>query len=87
MGKRPILTLYGRDGCHLCDEALRELRSLAALFECDVETVDIESDDELLRRYMFEIPVVAVGDVEIAKAPIRPGVLEDALRGHLCHQP
>ena len=41
--------------------------------------VDIESDDELLRRYMLEIPVVTVGGREVARAPIYESALEDAL--------
>lgn len=44
-----------------------------------VRTVDIEGDDELLRRFMFEIPVVEVQGEVIARAPVREGALEDRL--------
>jgi glutaredoxin len=53
------LVLYGRPDCHLCDEAragLEQLRADGASFE--LEEVDIESDDELLRRYLERIPVI-----------------------------
>jgi glutaredoxin len=55
------LVLYGRPDCHLCDEAragLEALRSDGLAFQ--LEEVDIESDDELLRRYLERIPVIEV---------------------------
>ena len=55
------LTLYGRPGCHLCDEArdsILGLREQGYAFE--LREVDIETDDELLRTYLERIPVVAV---------------------------
>ncbi len=60
------VTLYGRDGCHLCDDAravLQELRGRVGGF--DLVVVDIESDDELHRRYLERIPVVALDGVEL----------------------
>jgi glutathione S-transferase len=60
------LVLYGRPDCHLCDEARAGLEALqrdGADFE--LEEVDIESDDGLLRRFLERIPVIEV-DGEIA---------------------
>jgi glutaredoxin len=51
--------LYGRPDCHLCDEAragLESLRSDGVRFE--LEEVDIESDDQLLSRFLERIPVI-----------------------------
>ncbi len=56
-----VVTLYGRPGCHLCDEArerLEELRRMGAGFE--LREVDIEGEDELHRRMLELIPVVEV---------------------------
>ena len=55
------LTLYGRPGCHLCDEAREELKRLHIPY---VE-VDIDSDDELLRRYLERIPVGVLDGEEL----------------------
>ena len=55
------ITLYGRPGCHLCEEAREVLRRAGAPFE----EVDIESDDELFKRYLERIPVVAVDGDEV----------------------
>jgi glutaredoxin len=55
------LVLYGRPGCHLCDDARAALQRIGHPFE----DVDIEADDELLRRYLERIPVVALDGEEL----------------------
>ncbi len=54
------VTLYGRPGCHLCDEARRVVsRVCADLGEGFVE-VDIDGDAALIERFGEEIPVTFV---------------------------
>jgi len=55
------LILYGRPGCHLCDDARTVLERVGHPFE----EVDIEADDELLARYLERIPVVALDGTEL----------------------
>ena len=60
------VVFYGRPDCHLCDEVRGEIGRLAAHYGWDLalREVDIESDDELFKRYLERIPVVVVeGDV------------------------
>ena len=53
------VVLYGRPDCHLCDEARAGLqRLLAEGVSFELEEIDIESDDDLLRRYLERIPVI-----------------------------
>jgi hypothetical protein len=55
----PLVKLYARPDCHLCDEAragLERLRADGVDFE--LEEIDIESGDELLRRFLERIPVI-----------------------------
>jgi glutaredoxin len=59
------VTLYGRDGCHLCDDARDVLLRLRAETPFELVERDIETDDELLRRYLERIPVVAVDGTEL----------------------
>ncbi len=64
----PLVTLYARRGCHLCDDARATLQRLRA--EPDgarfrLEEVDIESDDRLLLAYLERIPVVALDGEEL----------------------
>jgi glutaredoxin len=56
------LVLYSRPGCHLCDDAREVLQRIGHPFE----EVDIDSDDELLRRYLERIPVVALDGKELS---------------------
>jgi glutaredoxin len=56
---RAQLVLYSRPGCHLCEEALEELLALHREgYRFDLHEVDIESDEELLRRMLERIPVL-----------------------------
>jgi Glutaredoxin-like domain (DUF836) len=57
----PVVTLYSRPGCHLCDEARAEILAIRrALPAFDLREVDIETDERLLRTYLERIPVVEV---------------------------
>ena len=60
----PVVTVYSRRDCHLCDEALAALDSIDRE-GLVVEVVDIESDDGLLARYLERIPVIALDGVEL----------------------
>jgi c-di-GMP-related signal transduction protein len=55
------VVLYGRPGCHLCEEALAAIVALHAEgYRFELREVDIESDELLLRRLLERIPVVEV---------------------------
>lgn len=74
-----MVTLYGGAGCALCGHVCQMLEEFAPRFRYVIREIDVHGDDELLRRYMLEIPVVEVDGAVIAKAPIRRETLEDAL--------
>jgi glutaredoxin len=57
--------LYGRPGCHLCDDALAVLERIRADQPFALSTVNIEDDDALLRAYLERIPVVALDGEEV----------------------
>jgi glutaredoxin len=59
------VTLYGRAGCHLCDDARAVLERVRAGAPFTLEEVDIETDDALLKRYLERIPVVALDGEEL----------------------
>lgn len=48
------LVLYGKESCHLCDEAEVILRELGIV----AEYIDIESDASLQEDYGIRIPVL-----------------------------
>jgi glutaredoxin len=61
----PTITLYGRPGCHLCDEARAALERVRAQIPFEVHSVNIEDDEALLRTYLERIPVVALDGEEV----------------------
>lgn len=66
MSAAPVEVLvHVREGCHLCEEALRTLAALAEREPMLVRAVDIEADDALHRRYLERIPVVVVAGREL----------------------
>jgi glutaredoxin len=76
---QPLVTLYGRPGCHLCDDARAALEGLRAELRFDLREVDITADDELHRRYLERIPVVAVGGEELFEYFVDEDVLRQRL--------
>jgi hypothetical protein len=70
----PDLILYGRPGCHLCEDAhviLDALLARRAETGLPVPVVvrrNIEDDEDWHRRYLVTIPVMALGDRELELA-------------------
>jgi len=60
-----VVTLYGRPGCHLCDEARTVLERIRVARPFRLEEIDIESDDALFKLYLERIPVIALDGVEL----------------------
>lgn len=86
----PELILYGRPGCHLCDDAdaiLEALLARRAETGMPVPALvrrNILEDEAWHRRYLTTIPVLALGRRELALAtsPTKIGLfLADALDG------
>ena len=70
---QPGLVLYERAGCHLCEEA-------AAILDATIgpgayRRVDIDTDDDLVVRYGFRVPVVSLDGADRLEAPIDPVAL------------
>ena len=57
------VTFYSRPGCHLCDEARREMELSRPGLEID--EVDVDSDPLLRERYGVHIPVAVAEGREL----------------------
>jgi glutaredoxin len=57
---RPVVTLFTRAGCHLCDDAKRVIDAARLRAGFDYQERDIDADPELLRLYNEEVPVIAI---------------------------
>jgi hypothetical protein len=60
------LTLYSREGCHLCEELLAELAPWAAARGASVARLDVDADPVARRRYGHRIPVLLVDGEPVA---------------------
>lgn len=74
----PVVTLYTRVGCHLCEAAEAVVRGLPA-GRAEVRIIDIDTDPQLRDRYTVRVPVVAVDGVEVAEYEVDPAVLSAVL--------
>jgi glutaredoxin len=72
----PGLRLLSRPECGLCKDMARDLDSLKISFD----TIDIDQDESLLKTYGEVIPVLLLGEQEVARAPQTPASLRDSLR-------
>ena len=54
------VTLYGKPGCHLCEEAREVIVSVRLGREFELVEVDVTLDPGLNRAYGERIPVIAV---------------------------
>jgi glutaredoxin len=76
----PIVTLYARPDCHLCDQAREQLRSLRdAGLAFELDEVDIDADERLRSRYLERIPVVMLDGELVSEL----GLDEDGFRARL----
>ncbi|MFJ6696232.1 glutaredoxin family protein [Streptomyces sp. NPDC091272] len=55
-----LVTLIGKPGCHLCEDARAVVEAVCAELGVDWEEKDISVDAELHREYWEQIPVVLV---------------------------
>ena len=73
------VTLYGRPGCHLCDEAREALLRVREDAPFELREVDIEGDDELFKRYLERIPVVCLDGDELFEFHVDEAALRHRL--------
>jgi glutaredoxin len=73
------LTLYGKPGCHLCEEAHAVVLAVRERHPFELEEVDITRDPELEARYRERIPVVAIDGEEAFELVIEATELEKRL--------
>jgi glutaredoxin len=62
------VVVYSRPGCHLCEEAVEALVSLHEEgYGFELQEVDIESEELLMRRLLEKIPVIEIDGVVVSE--------------------
>ena len=79
MSKAHVI-IYSRPGCHLCDEAKAAILSAGCGDQFTLEEVNIESDEGLLRKYKYDIPVITINGVEEFIHRVDPGEFRTRIR-------
>jgi glutaredoxin len=70
-----LVTLYGKPGCHLCDDARAVVERVRARRRFDLEEVDVSLDPTLYREYGERIPVLALDGAELFEFHVEEAVL------------
>lgn len=76
--QRSTIEVFTRRNCGLCATAEELVRAEAG--NAEVRFVDIDTDDDLVRRYHIRVPVVAVDGREVAEGRVEPGEVRAALK-------
>lgn len=70
------VVIYGRPECHLCDQAFEQIDAITAGIEgVEIESINIEADDDLMRRYLERIPVVKIEGETLSELVFDPAPL------------
>ncbi len=78
-GPRDV-TLYTRDGCHLCDSAKAAMAPIVKEYDARLREVDIDADPVLRQRYNDDVPVIFVGAHEAARHRLDAAAFRQALQ-------
>ena len=75
----PTIVLYGKAGCHLCDDAKATLAEVRARRPFELTEVDVSLDPVLHARYGERIPVVNVDGEDAFELHVSAAELENLL--------
>lgn len=80
--KLPVLTLFTKENCQLCDEALEKLSPFLA--QVQLETIDIEDEgrEKEYDKYRYEIPVFYFNKKFLCKNYIDLDKFHEALKAY-----
>jgi glutaredoxin len=73
------VTLYGKPGCHLCDEARAVIATVRRERPFELREIDVTSDPSLHKAYGERIPVVEVDGEEAFEYVVEPEELRRML--------
>lgn len=76
-----VVTLLGKPGCHLCEDARAVVDAVCAETGSVVEEKDITQDEALYAQYWEQIPVVLIDGEQHTFWRVDPKRLRGALEG------
>lgn len=79
MRERPVVTIYSKPGCHLCEEAKKAIVRSGCPVAFQLEIVTIEEDAQLYARFKDDIPVIFINGRKAFKHRVTAGEFCDRL--------
>lgn len=64
---RSTLTLYYREGCHLCEDLELQLPELLEPASYRLEKIDIDENENLKQAYNVRVPVLCCDGIEVCE--------------------
>jgi glutaredoxin len=80
------ITIYSRQGCHLCDDAQKTLESLREELNFVIDVIDIDQDAELIKLYSDQVPVIHIDGIHHDFYKVDPLRFRSSLEKHRQHQ-
>jgi glutaredoxin len=77
-----LVTIYGRTGCHLCEDALKLLQSMQDELNFEIEEILIDGNEELEQLYGEKIPVTHIDGVHHDFWRVDPERFKSSLEKH-----
>jgi glutaredoxin len=84
--KQSIVTIYGRSGCHLCENVVEELSPLKDQLNIEIEEILIDNSKELENLYGQLIPVIHVDGKYFSHFRLEIDEFKSFLEKHRRHQ-
>jgi len=80
------VTIYSRQGCHLCDDALNTLESMRDELNFEIDVINIDIDPELIKLYSDQVPVIHIDGEHHDFYKVDPVRFKSSLEKHRQHQ-
>ena len=80
------ITIYSRNGCHLCDDAFNTLESMREELNIEIDVIDIDQNAELVKLYSDQVPVIHIDGMHHDFYKVDPLRFRSSLEKHRQHQ-
>ncbi len=77
-----LVTIYGRTGYHLCEDALHLLQSMQDELNFEIEEILIDGNEELEKLYGEKIPVTQIDGIHHDFWRVDPERFKSSLEKH-----
>ncbi|ASY15072.1 glutaredoxin-like protein [Candidatus Planktophila dulcis] len=81
-----MVTVYSRQGCHLCEDAVKTLEGMREELAFEIEIIYIDGNPELEKLYGNEVPVIHINGEHHDFYRIDPERFRTSLEKHRRHQ-